>query len=111
MMRRPMARRRGIGLLGATAVAGTAYVAGSAGAKRSAQDQEQEARLADLEQQQAQANQPTPAQPAASQPAPEAPATSQDEKIRQLKELGELKQAGILTTQEFDVQKQKILNA
>jgi putative oligomerization/nucleic acid binding protein len=44
---------------------------------------------------------------AAAPPAPEAPST--DDKLAQLKELGELKAAGVLTDAEFEVQKEKIL--
>jgi hypothetical protein len=43
-------------------------------------------------------------------PAPAAPADGgMDAKISQLKKLGELKEAGILTDAEFEAQKQKIL--
>jgi len=46
-------------------------------------------------------------------PPPEAPpaAASTDDKLTQLKELGELKEAGVLTDAEFEVQKAKILNS
>ena len=45
--------------------------------------------------------------PAAAAPAPAAP--SSEDKIQQLKDLAELKQEGILTDEEFAVQKAKIL--
>jgi len=46
-------------------------------------------------------------------PPPEAPpaVASTDDKLAQLKELGELKEAGVLTDAEFEVQKAKILNS
>lgn len=45
-------------------------------------------------------------------PQPEAPAAaSTDDKLAQLKELGELKAAGVLTDVEFEIQKQKILQS
>ena len=43
-------------------------------------------------------------------PPPPAAASSQDT-LEQLKELGELKAAGVLTQEEFDAQKAKILGA
>jgi hypothetical protein len=63
-----------------------------------------------LAQQQAMAQQ----QPQYSAPQPAAPAgpppgTMTDEKIAQLQRLGELKQSGILTDEEFAAQKAKIL--
>jgi hypothetical protein len=45
----------------------------------------------------------------ASPPPPAAPAVSQDDKIRQLKELGELRQQGVLNDAEFEAQKARIL--
>ena len=48
-----------------------------------------------------------PAQQQAPPPQPAAPST--DDKLTQLKELGELKQAGVLTDAEFEAQKAKIL--
>jgi len=54
-------------------------------------------------QQQQQAYQPPP-------PPPAAPAAgSTDDKLTQLKQLGELKEAGVLTDAEFEAQKAKIL--
>ncbi len=45
-------------------------------------------------------------------PAPAAPAAANtDDKLAQLKELGELKAAGVLTDVEFEIQKQKILQS
>jgi hypothetical protein len=52
-----------------------------------------------------------PAAPAAAAPAAAAPvaAASMDDKLAQLKQLGELKDAGILTQAEFDAKKALIL--
>jgi hypothetical protein len=44
-------------------------------------------------------------------PAPPAPAQPEKSAVDQLKELGELKQQGILTEEEFAAQKAKILGA
>jgi len=53
-----------------------------------------------------------PAQQAHAEPAPAAPAQPPDmnERITQLKQLGELLSAGVLTQAEFDQQKARILN-
>ena len=50
------------------------------------------------------------AQPPAPAPAP-APATSTADRLAQLKELGELLSAGVLTQTEFEQQKARILNS
>ena len=48
--------------------------------------------------------------PKSRQPPPAAPAASgTDDKLAQLKELGELKTSGVLTDAEFEAQKAKIL--
>jgi hypothetical protein len=52
--------------------------------------------------------QPPPPEPVYQQP-PAPAATSTDDKLNQLKELGELRAAGVLTDAEFEVQKEKIL--
>lgn len=57
---------------------------------------------------------PVPVTPAPVTPAPPAPASSArvtSELIDQLTRLGELRDAGILTDAEFDVQKQRLLAA
>jgi hypothetical protein len=96
----PIGRRRP--LLRAAAVGGGAYVAG----KRRAQSQEreagQEARLEQLEQQPA-----APPPPAAAAPA--APAGPAPDAIEQLRQLGELHAQGVLTDEEFAVQKARLL--
>ena len=51
-----------------------------------------------------------PVEAAPVEAAPPPPAASMDDKIAQLKELGELKTSGVLTEAEFEVQKDKILH-
>jgi Short C-terminal domain len=109
MLRRPVARRRGVGLLGTMAVGGAAYAAGSSMARRSAADQDRDARLAELEAQQyapPQQQYAAPPQQFASSPGP---GGITPEKIEQLKQLGALKEQGILTAEEFESQKQRLL--
>jgi hypothetical protein len=82
-------------------VARTAVVAGTATSVSNRVSRRQAGRWAQQEQppETAQAP-PPPAQPAAS---------SMDDKLAQLKELGSLKQTGVLSEAEFEAQKQKIL--
>ena len=106
-----MMRRRGPGLIGMAAT--TAVVAGTAGAVRHRQDQKYAAQAADqqaaqLQQQQAEAyQQQMAAQQAAPAPAPAAPAG--DDMVAQLKQLADLKAAGILSDEEFAAAKAKLL--
>jgi hypothetical protein len=76
-------------------VGGMGYMAGKAGANRAAQESSQE-----RESQQAAASAPPPAA---------APAGGSA--IEQLKQLGELRDSGVLTPEEFEREKQKILAA
>lgn len=94
-----MMRRRRPLLRGAM-VGGMGYMAGKAGANRASQESSQEQRLAELESQQA----PSSASPAA------APAAG-GSVVEQLKQLGELRDGGVLTPEEFEREKQKILAA
>ena len=98
----PLLRRRP--LLRAAAVGGGAYMMGKRRAEsqglEAQQESEQDQRLSSLESQQA----PAPAAPVAQASAGLAPGA-----IDQLKELGQLKQQGILTDEEFEAQKAKIL--
>ena len=83
-------------------VARTAVIAGTATAVSNRVSRRQGERWqeqADAEQQQA----------AAAQPPPAPQGSSQDDKLDQLKQLGELKTAGVLTDAEFEAQKAKIL--
>lgn len=119
-------RRKGPGLIQTAArtavVAGTATAVskGVSGAMDGGQQAKaQQAQLAQqqalLEQaaaqgaQQALAAQSMAAAPAPEAPAPAAPATSPAERIAQLKDLASLKEAGILTDQEFEAEKARIL--
>jgi hypothetical protein len=99
-----MMRRRRPLMRGAM-VGGMGYMAGKAGANRSAQESSQEQRLAELESQQA----PPSAPPPAAAPAAAAPAGGTV--VEQLKQLGELRDSGVLTPEEFEREKQKILAA
>jgi len=85
-------------------VARTAVIAGTATAVSNRVSRRQGERWqeqAEAEQQQAAAAyQPPPAEPQG---------TSQDDKLEQLKQLGELKTAGVLTDAEFEAQKAQIL--
>lgn len=97
-------------------VARTAVVAGTATAVSNRVSRRQAGRWAAQEQQQAAATPPPPAYappptPAYAEPAPAEPADSMDDKIAQLKELGALRDAGVLTDAEFEAQKGKILYA
>ncbi|HEX7536615.1 MAG TPA: SHOCT domain-containing protein [Dermatophilaceae bacterium] len=89
-------------------VARTAVIAGTATAVSGRVSRRQQGRWAAQEQA---AAPPAPAAPAAAPPAA-APAQGggMDDKLAQLKQLGELKSAGVLTDAEFEVQKDKILH-
>ena len=85
--RRPVAR--------AAVVGGVAYTAGKAGAQSAANDSAQD---------------PAAGQPPAEQQATPAPAApSADESMKELTQLKDLLDKGVLTQAEFDAQKQKIL--
>lgn len=86
-------------------VARTAVVAGTATAVSNRVSRRQAGRWAQQEAPQQQAYQAPPPPPPAA-PAP----VSMDSKIDQLKELGTLKEQGVLTDAEFQVQKERILN-
>jgi hypothetical protein len=93
-------------------VARTAVVAGTATAVGGRVRRRQEQRWAQQEgQQYAQYQQQAAAAapPAPAAPAP-APAGGEESLIDQLKQLGELKEQGILTDEEFAAQKAKLLN-
>jgi hypothetical protein len=98
LRRRPLAR--------AAVVGGAAYAAGRHSANRAAAEADQEARLEQLEQQQYQ--QPQYAAPPPPAPAPAAGGMT-DDSFEQLQKLAQLKEQGILTDAEFEVQKAKIL--
>jgi hypothetical protein len=87
-------------------VARTAVVAGTATAVSGRVRRRQESRWAEQEGQQVEQ---APPQQAA--PAPAAPAGGESSMIDQLKQLGELKEQGILTEEEFAAQKAKLLGS
>lgn len=98
-------------------VARTAVVAGTASAVAGRVQRRQQGRWAeqDLQQAQAQAYQaqqaaPQPAYYAPPPPAPAAPAADDmDARLAQLRELASLRDAGVLTPQEFEAQKARLL--
>lgn len=94
----PFVRRRP--LLRAAVVGGAAYHAGKRVQEGREEDYDRDARIAELEAQQAATEQ---------QQAAPAPAEPQADPMEQLEKLAKLKEQGILTDVEFEVQKQKIL--
>jgi hypothetical protein len=95
--RRPLAR--------AAVVGGTAYYAGKRAQRHGDERDEMQAQIEDLQYQQAAQAQAMQSQPAA------APAGGiSDDAIQQLQKLSQLKDAGVLTEEEFNAQKMKILN-
>jgi hypothetical protein len=88
-------------------VARTAVIAGTATAVSNRVSRRQAGRWAEQEQAQASEQQATYAQPASAPP----PASAMDDKLDQLKQLGELKTQGVLTEQEFEAQKSRILGS
>jgi hypothetical protein len=86
-------------------VARTAVVAGTATSVSNRVSRRQAGRWAQQEQPPETAQAPPQAPPPPAQPA----ASSMDDKLAQLKELGSLKQTGVLSEAEFEAQKQKIL--
>ena len=94
-----------MGLIGG--MARTAVVAGTATAVSNRVSRRQASRWADQDmQQQQQYQQPVYQEPAPVAAAPAAPA---EDPLEQLQKLGELKAAGVLTEEEFAIQKAKIL--
>ena len=92
-------------------VARTAVIAGTATHVSNNVSRRQANRWAAKEQQQApQQYEAPPEQYQAPPPPPPAPAPGMDDKLAQLKQLGELKEAGVLTDVEFEQQKARILN-
>jgi hypothetical protein len=87
-------------------VARTAVIAGTASAVGGRVHHRQEAKWAQQEEQQYQQQQAQQAPPPQAAPAA---APAGDSMIEQLKQLGELKEQGILTEDEFAAQKAKLL--
>ena len=102
-----MMMRRRRPLMRAAMVGGVAYHAGKKVQQGREQDAMTDARLQELEEQQAYQQ-----QQAAYAPPPPQPAAGglSDAAIEQLKQLAELKTQGVLTDEEFEAQKRKILS-
>lgn len=128
MRRRPVAVRRGPGLMGAVArtavVAGTATVTAKAvgGAMDSSAQRSQQAAAAneaaneaamqsqaDMEQMKAQMSALQAQQAQAAAPAPAA-TSANDDLLAKIQQLVQLKDAGVLTDEEFSAAKAKLLN-
>jgi hypothetical protein len=103
-------RRGRPGLMGT--MARTAVIAGTATAVSGSVSNRQQQKQMAKQQQAAAAAAPPPAPaPAPAAPEPAAPTGMTDDKIEQLTKLGQLRDAGILTDEEFAEQKAKILNS
>jgi hypothetical protein len=89
-------------------MARTAVIAGTATAVSGRVARRQQGRWAAQEQAQ-QAQAPIP-EPAPQEPAPQV-SGGMDDKLAQLKQLGDLQAAGVLTPEEFAAQKAQILNS
>jgi hypothetical protein len=100
-VRKTRRRRRGKTLLGAAAVGGAGYYAGKKISEGRQAEDYQDQQIADLQDQSAYQQAANPAPPPA--PAPPEDTTSQ------LERLGALKDQGVLTEEEFQAQKAKIL--
>ena len=99
-----MFRRRP--LMRAAVVGGTAYYAGKKVSQSRQRSADQDAQIADLQQQQYDQQQQQQYQ---QQAAPAAP--SRDQQMAELEKLKNLLDQGVLTQAEFDAQKQKILQS
>ena len=95
----------------AAVVGGVAYHAGKRVQEGRDADYDRDARMDDLEQQQAmqQQQQMMQQQAAAATPAPTGGIT--DDAIEQIQKLGALKEQGLITDDEFEAQKRKLLGA
>lgn len=103
----PLLRRRP--LLRAAMVGGAAYATGKHVQRRQEHEYEQDQMIADMQQQ---PQQYAPAPPMAPPPPPPAPAAapqSAADRVAALTQLKSLLDAGVLTQDEFDTQKQQIL--
>jgi len=89
-----MRRRRP--LLGAAMIGGTAYAAGRAGQRSAMREDDEQARIANLEAQQQQQQQSAPAAPSSSL-------------VDQLNQLSQLHDSGALSDADFEAAKQKLL--
>ncbi|MDF3146240.1 MULTISPECIES: SHOCT domain-containing protein [unclassified Streptomyces] len=93
-------------------VARTAVISGTATAVSNRVSRRQAGRWAEQDREQQLAHQQYVTPPAPAAPAPAAPQPGADDmssKIDQLKQLGDLKAQGVLTDEEFETQKRRIL--
>jgi hypothetical protein len=90
-------------------VGGAAYYAGRKVAQGDQRESEQEARLQQLESQSAQPQYAPPPQYAQAPPPPPPAAPVGKSAVEQLTDLKKLLDAGVLTQEEFDVEKAKVL--
>ena len=91
-------------------IARTAVIAGTATAVSNRVSRRQAGRWARKDQEAAYAQQAAYA-PAPAEPAPAPAGMTMDDKLAQLKQLGELKSQGVLTEEEFEQQKRTILGS
>jgi hypothetical protein len=103
----PFVRRRP--LMRAAVVGGVAYHAGKRTQEGRDADYDRDARMDELEQQQAMQQQQMMQQQAAPPPPPAGGIT--DDAIAQIQKLGALKDQGLITDDEFEAQKRKLLGA
>ena len=94
-------------------VARTAVIAGTATSVSNRVSRRQYNRWSQQDEQQPaeQQPQPAPSAPAPSAPAANAPSAGGEDRLAQLQQLGELKQQGILTDEEFAAEKARILGS
>ena len=104
----PFVRRRP--LMRAAVVGGVAYHAGKRTQEGRDADYDRDARMDELEQQQAMQQQQMMQQQAAAAPPPAAGGIS-DDAIEQIQKLGALTEQGLITDDEFEAQKRKLLGA
>lgn len=101
------------GVARTAAIAGTATAVSNRVSRRQAgrwAEQDQQAYQQQAYQQQAYQQQPYPQQAAYQEPAA-APSNDMSDQITQLKQLAELRDQGILSDEEFEAQKRKILGS
>src|SRR5262249_42871208 len=94
----------------AAMVGGAAYYAGKKGSERAQREADQDYQIQELQaQQQQQQYQQAAPPPAAAPPAAAAPTGISNEAIQQLQQLAALKDQGVLSEEEFEVQKRRLL--
>jgi Short C-terminal domain len=102
----PLGRRRP--LMRGAVVGGAAYATGKRVQRGQQEEAEQDQAIGDLQEQQQEEQAPAAVEPPPPAPAPSESATDRFAALTQLKELLD---GGVLTQEEFDSEKQKILQA